>query len=209
MGLIHHLARQARQPSGFFGKLAGMMMARANREGIEWTIELLDIQPTDQVLEVGFGPGLAIEKVAALASQGWVAGLDFSETMLQQAQKRNAAAIATGRVELRQGDVSALPLPYNDDTFTKVFAVNVIYFLKDPLGVLNEFRRVMKPGRRLALYMVAKAEMAKSKITQTGIFTTYTSEEVVRLLTQAGFHGARFETKKEKSRTGICALAEK
>lgn len=54
MGMMHKLAEQARRPSGFFGKLASRVMVRANQEGIEWTIELLDIQPADRVLEIGF-----------------------------------------------------------------------------------------------------------------------------------------------------------
>jgi protein-L-isoaspartate O-methyltransferase len=119
MGLWHRLAQQFRQPTGFLGRLAGFFF-RINLEGIEWTINLLAIQPSDHVLEIGFGPGHGIQQVARLAAQGRVAGVDFSETMLQQASRLNAAAIEAGRVELRLGDASALPYP--DNTFHKVFA---------------------------------------------------------------------------------------
>lgn len=203
---MHTLARQARQPSGFLARLVGLAF-RANQEGINWTIALLDIRPTDHVLELGFGPGLAIEKAAANASQGFVAGVDFSKAMVHQARKRNAAAIAAGRVELRHADASALPYP--DNSFDKVFAANVIYFWQDPLANLKEIQRVMKPAGRLALYLVAKEDMARMKLTQTGVFTLYTGEDVLRLLTQAGFHRAHFKSKAERRRTGVCALAEK
>ncbi len=206
MGLLHTLALQFRRPSGLLGKLAGLLF-RINREGNEWTIGLLEILPTDHVLEIGFGPGLAIQRAAALAMRGRVAGVDFSETMLTQARNRNAAAIAAGRVELKLGDAAALPYP--DDSFDKVFAANVIYFWRDPLAYLREVRRVLKPGGRLALYLIAKEDMAKFKFTQTGVYTLYTGEEVVRLLVQAGFRHARFETRAERLRTGVCALAEK
>ncbi len=206
MGLLHTLALQFRRPSGLLGKLAGLLF-RINREGNEWTIGLLEILPTDHVLEIGFGPGLAIQRAAALAMRGRVAGVDFSETMLTQARKRNAAAIAAGRVELKLGDAAALPYP--DDSFDKVFDANVIYFWRDPLAHLREVRRVLKPGGRLALYLIAKEDMAKFKFTQTGVYTLYTGEEVVRLLVQAGFRHARFETRAERLRTGVCALAEK
>lgn len=206
MGLWHRLAQQFRQPTGFLGRLAGFFF-RINLEGIDWTISLLEIQPTDHVLEIGFGPGHGIQQVARLATQGRVAGVDFSETMLRQASSRNAAAITAGRVELCLGDASALLYP--DNTFHKIFATNVVYFWKNPLANLRELLRVMKPGGRLALYVSAKEDLLKFKVTQTGVYQLYTGDDLVRLLIQAGFHQARFVTKHERHRTGICVLAEK
>lgn len=206
MGLWHRLAQQFRQPTGFLGWLTGFFF-RINLEGIDWTISLLEIQPTDHVLEIGFGPGHGIQQAARLATQGRVAGVDFSETMLQQASRRNAEAIAAGRVELCLSDASVLLYP--DNTFHKVFATNVVYFWKDPLANLQELRRVMKPGGRLALYVIAKEDLLKFKVTQTGVYQLYGGENLVRLLTQAGFRQARFVTKAERHRTGICAFAEK
>jgi ubiquinone/menaquinone biosynthesis C-methylase UbiE len=207
MGLWHKLAQQFRQPSGIVGRVLGFLF-RMNREGIDWTIEQLDIQPTDHVLEIGFGSGLGIQRAASLATQGRVAGVDFSQTMLEQATRRNAAAIDAGLVELCLGDATALLYPEN--TFHKAFATNVIYFWQDPLANLRELHRVMKPGGRLALYVIAKEDLLKLKfITQTGVYQLYTDEDLVRLLTQAGFYQARFVAKPERHRTGICALAEK
>ena len=207
MGLWHRLAQQFRQPSGLLGRLIGFLF-RINREGIDWTINLLEIQPTDHVLEIGFGPGYGIQRAASLATQGRVAGVDFSQTMLKQATDRNAVAIDAGLVELCLGDATALLYPEN--TFHKAFATNVIYFWKDPLAYLRELHRVLKPGGRVALYVIAKEDLLKFKLViQTGVYQLYTGEDLVRLLTQAGFHKARFVTKPERLRTGICALAVK
>ena len=206
MSFWHSLAQQFRQPAGFLGRLAGFFF-RINREGINWTISLLEIQLTDHVLEIGFGPSRGIQQVARIAAQGRVAGVDFSETMLQQALGRNAAAIDAGLVELHLGDASALS--YRDNTFDKVFATNVVYFWNDPLANLQEIRRVMKPGGRLALYVISKDDLLKFKVTQTGVYHLYSGDELTQLLTQSGFHQARFVTKAERHRTGICAVAEK
>lgn len=206
MGLWHKLALQFRQPAGFLGRFAGFFF-RVNLEGIDWTISRLELHTADHVLEIGFGSGYGIQQAARLVTQGRVAGLDFSHTMLQQAFKRNAGTITSGKVDLRLGDASALPYP--DNTFNKVFATNVVYFWEDPARTLREIRRVMKPGGRLALYVISKEDLGKFKVTQTGVYHLYDGEELVSMLMQAEFHAGRFVTKRERHRTGICAIAEK
>jgi cyclopropane fatty-acyl-phospholipid synthase-like methyltransferase len=67
-----------------------------------WTADLLDVQPDDNVLEVGFGNGANIELLAQRASKGCVAGAEISETAIEMASKRNARAISEGRVKLHQ-----------------------------------------------------------------------------------------------------------
>ena len=54
------IAGKFRKPTGIFGRIAGNMMAKGNATEARWTVDLLDIQPGDHVLEVGFGPGVAI-----------------------------------------------------------------------------------------------------------------------------------------------------
>ncbi len=89
MDIKHRLAAQFRQPKGFFGKLAGFIMSRQNREPIKWIISLLDIQPNDHVLEIGFGQGTGITLVSEQALSGRVCGIDISETMVKKARKLN------------------------------------------------------------------------------------------------------------------------
>jgi ubiquinone/menaquinone biosynthesis C-methylase UbiE len=100
-----------RRPSGLAGRLVGFVMASrsSNRERNHRAIDLLQIRDGDRVLEIGFGPGLAIEMAARLAGSGNVVGVDHSEIMLRQASRRNRAAIAAGRVELHLASADALP----------------------------------------------------------------------------------------------------
>jgi len=84
-------------------------MARTNESCGAWVADLLEIGPNDSVLEVGFGPGVTIQRLSKIASAGHVVGIDPSHEMVEQARARNRAAIESGRVDLRRGSVESLP----------------------------------------------------------------------------------------------------
>lgn len=136
-------------PRGIAGWLVGKVMAYENRERIAWTIDRLDVQPEDRVLEIGVGPGLGVEAVARRTVHGWVAGVDRSQTMIGQAGRRNARAIGEGRVELRSASAEALP--YDDEVFDKVVAINSFHHWSDPDRGLAECWRVLKRGGIIAI----------------------------------------------------------
>src|SRR3954468_20765767 len=97
------IASQFRKPSGLLGRLIGNGMARGNEPEARWTIDLLNIQLDTRVLEIGFGPGIAIQYAAKQAPQGHVSGIDYSKTMVRLAHKWNADAIKTGLIDLTYG----------------------------------------------------------------------------------------------------------
>ena len=145
------LVHQFGNPRGLLGRLAGLIMTvrPSNRERILKTIELLDVRPDDCLLEVGFGPGLGIERALQLASRGLVVGVDHSELMLRQAGRRNARALANGQARLLLG--SAERLAEIPTRYDKVFAVNVYLFWDKPVAMLRDLRNVMSPGGVIAL----------------------------------------------------------
>src|SRR5215475_4523611 len=103
------LMRMFGRPEGILGRLGGVIMARVNRDAAVQVIELLDVRPDDKVLEVGFGPGIAIQLLLHRVPAGSVAGVDQSQEMVRQAAARNADALRTRRVDLRYGSVERLP----------------------------------------------------------------------------------------------------
>ena len=201
------LASQIRQPRGLLGRLVGRGMARQNKESNDWTISLLNVQPDDHVLEVGFGPGLAIKSVSQIASKGFVAGIDFSRAMVQQASKLNASEVKAGRVELRNADVYSIP--YDDDSFGKVFAVNVIYLWPNLPSVVSELKRVMKTGGILALYAAPIELVDKMGLRKSLLFTIHKLDDVAGALNKAGFAKVWVETEALSIGTANCVLAEK
>ena len=168
------LLRMFGRPHGLLGRLGGAVMARTNGPYAAWVVDLLDVQPHDAVLDVGFGPGTAIQLLARSAK--CVRGVDPSAEMLRQASARNASAIDAGRVELHKGTADRLPFP--DGCFDKAIATNSMQVWPDAVAGLREIGRVLKSGGRLALAfsshsgqrregvseLVAAAEFADSRI---------------------------------------------
>ena len=130
------------RPQGMLGRFGGIIMARMNQAFTYSVIDLLDIQPNDRVLEIGFGSGMGIQRLAELASTGYIAGIDYSKEMVEQATERNRSAINAGLVDLRQGSVESLP--FEDSTFDKALTVNSMQVWSDAAIGLREIRRVLK-----------------------------------------------------------------
>jgi ubiquinone/menaquinone biosynthesis C-methylase UbiE len=101
-----------------------------------WVSDLLEIRPNDSVLEVGFGPGVVIQRLSKLATAGHVAGIDQSQEMVEQARARNATAIQSGRVDLRHGSVESLP--FDGNSFDKALAINSMQLWPDATTGLRE-----------------------------------------------------------------------
>jgi 2-polyprenyl-3-methyl-5-hydroxy-6-metoxy-1,4-benzoquinol methylase len=183
------LIRMFGRPKGILGRVGGIIMARSNQKCAAWVIDLLDIQPNDSVLEVGFGPGVGIQLLARSASAGYVAGIDYSEEMVEQATARNAKAIERGRVDLRHGSVESSS--FEDNTFDKALAINSMQVWPDAGAGLREMRRVIKPGSGIALGFTPYSGQPKSGLPE--------------MLTAAGFTEVHLVEAEE----GFCALAIK
>jgi SAM-dependent methyltransferase len=132
--IVMALVGQFGHPRGALGNVAGWVMAHrpSNRQRNRWVASLLDVQPTDRVLEIGFGPGLAIADLSQrVGPAGRVYGIDHSDVMLRHATRRNADAIKAGRVTLTLGSVEHLP-PALDGPFDAILAVNSVGFWPAP-----------------------------------------------------------------------------
>ena len=95
------------------------------------------------VLDVGCGPGTITVGLAAAVAPGRVVGLDVQPRVLGQA-RAHAAAHRTANVAFQAGSATALPFP--DGAFDAVFAHTLLEHVREPLAVLREVRRVLRPG---------------------------------------------------------------
>ncbi|GAB4208343.1 MAG: class I SAM-dependent methyltransferase [Coleofasciculaceae cyanobacterium] len=190
LGIVDNLLMQMfGRPKGILGRLGGFILARTKRDFTQWVIHLLEIQPDDKVLEVGFGLGVGIQMLADAVSTGYVAGVDYSTEMVQQAKALNRKAIEAGLVQLQYGSVEALP--FADDTFDKTLAINSMQVWTDVMVGLREMRRVMKVGGKIALGFTPQSGQSSTGLTE--------------MLTKASFTEVRLvETDR-----GFCILATK
>jgi SAM-dependent methyltransferase len=185
MNLWHRIGYQLRHPTGLAGAIAGGVMAVANRRPNTLAIAALEIGPRDHILELGFGPGRAIEQMAVLAPFGKIYGIDQSSVMVAQAARRNARAVRSGRVFLRQGKFNRIPLP--DDSVDKILAVNVVYFWIDAGTVLREMRRVLRPGGLISLYATDASTMRRWKFAGPDTHRHFEADDLVGVLRHGGF----------------------
>ncbi len=127
------------------------------RQARDRCLELAAIQNGEDVLEVAVGTGLAFEKILEVNPSGRNEGIDLTDAMLVRAA-RKAAKSGTNNYRLRIGDAYDLDFP--DDSFD-VLVNNYMFDLlprQDFITVLEEFKRVLRPGGRLAMVNMTKGE---------------------------------------------------
>ncbi len=178
------VGRQQRCPSGIVGQIIGARMVRQHTAETLWTVSLLEIKPTDSILEIGFGAGRAIELAAAQATSGHITGIDLSQAMLRSASRRNARAIKAGRIALRRGD--ATTLPFSNEQFDKILSIHTFYFWSDPFLTLSEIFRVLKPGGRVALTLSTGKEDS-TEATGLERYQDMLEEEIIPHMQRLGF----------------------
>jgi ubiquinone/menaquinone biosynthesis C-methylase UbiE len=178
---------QFHRPTGAVGHVAGWIMGRrsSNVARNRWAVQLLDIQPTDRVIELGCGPGVAIAALAGQAVRGLVVGVDHSQVVINQARRRNRAAVKAGRVRLIQTSVENLSI--TDGPFDAALAVNTVGMWPDPPARLRELAGLLRPGGRIAVVSQPRCPGA------TAATSTAAATELADLLTQAGFEHLRTE----------------
>jgi ubiquinone/menaquinone biosynthesis C-methylase UbiE len=146
--------------------------------------EHLAVQPTDRVLEIGFGHGRTLDRVGRQLTAGFAAGVDLSETMVRMTARRCRGLVTAGRVTLHQGDSTRLPFP--DGHFNKAYSVHTLYFWSHPEEHLREIHRVLCSAGQLALGFHTDEAPSVRDFPDT-VYRFYSQAKVIMQLRSAGF----------------------
>jgi len=193
---------QCQEPRGWFGRLTLHRMNKSHSKLTDWGLSHLTIQPEFIILDVGCGGGRTISKLAALATGGKVFGVDYSAESVDVSQKLNAQAIQEGRVDVRQAAVSQLP--FEENTFDLITAVETHFWWPDLPNDLKEVFRVTKSGGQLAIIAevykgatAAASRLVEKFAAKTGL-QMLTPDEHRDLLRNAGYGDIQITAVSEK-----------
>jgi ubiquinone/menaquinone biosynthesis C-methylase UbiE len=177
----------------------------------DWGLEHISIENHHTVLDIGCGGGRTVSKLAAMATQGKVYGVDYSDQSVAATKRTNARWIDPGRVEIRHGAVSQLPFP--DGVFDLATAVETHFWWPNLPGDMREVFRVLKPGGTLIciaeIYKGANtmaAKLAEKYAPRTGM-TLLSVDEHHELFRNAGY--LNVQVIEERDKGWICGLGGK
>ena len=183
MGLLKSFFSQCARPEGTLGRAMLCFMNYTHAPLTNWGLKLVHVQDGWTMLDVGCGGGFTIRRLLNRSKDAQVYGIDISEESVTKARKVNADVLDK-QVYVTQG--SAEQLPYSDEMFDLVTAVETLYFWPNLPDCLQEVRRVLKPGGKFAIMV----EVVDSDSKWTSIvegMTAYTPEQLKTLLDDAGF----------------------
>jgi len=128
-----------------YAKIYDRIFGKVFHEGRQSVIRNLDVQPDEEILEVGVGTGLALPMYPRHCR---IVGIDFSEGMLEQAKQR-VIEHRMDHVQLHRMDAGAME--FKDDSFDTVVAAYVVTAVPDYRKVVSEMIRVCRPGGRIIM----------------------------------------------------------
>ena len=127
------------------GKAGAEMLDRMNdshAEVTKWAFDFFEIDPNDNVLDIGCGGGAALARLSKMIPNGCLTGIDYSKVSVEESTKFNRACIDSGRMKILEGSVDSLPFDNNE--FSKIVTVESFYFWPTPIESLKEVHRVLK-----------------------------------------------------------------
>lgn len=204
-----YVIRQCRMPVGLLGRLVLYLMNHTHANLTSWGLEHV-VVPRDAVaLDIGCGGGRTVQRLADMADQGKVFGIDYAETAVSAASALNATGIASGRVDIQQATVSQLP--FTPNTFHLVTAIETHHYWPNHVHDLREIYRVLKPGGSLVLIAEAFRGQrfdALNGLTMKFLGARYlTAGEHSKLLEDAGYLGVQVAV--DRKRGWLCVSGRK
>ena len=192
MGLLKSFFSQCARPEGKLGRVMLSFMNYTHAPLTNWGLKLVDVQDGWTMLDIGCGGGATLQRLLKRSQDAKVYGIDISEESVAKAKKVNAEVLDK-QVFVTLG--SAEKLPYEDEKFDLVTAVETVYFWPNLPNCLQEVRRVLKSGGKFAILVEVVDSDSKWTNVVEGM-TAYSPEDLKKLLNEAGLTQTEIHRKK-------------
>ena len=198
---LQAIASQLKLPTGEKGIEMGNMMNETNINMTKHSIQNLNISAANKILELGHGNAGHVEFLFEQTENLKYYGLEMSELMFQEARQINRNFVSQKQAFFSLYDGNAVP--FEDESFDKIFTVNTIYFWQKPEELLSEIYRVLKSNGNFCLTFAEEDFMKKLPFTQFE-FELYSTAKAQQLIEKTAFQMVYTETQTEKvkSKTG-------
>jgi SAM-dependent methyltransferase len=207
--LALYILNQVRKPDRGMGRLFLWIMNLSHSSLTDWGLQHVRVEKDFSVLDVGCGGGRTVQKLAAMTTQGMVHGIDYANGSVAASRAKNAELIGAGRVEIKQASVSQLPFP--EDKFNVVTAVETQYYWPDLPKDMREILRVLKPGGTLVIIAESYKKGARENLQRPAMkllrSTTPGVEDQRALFSEAGY--TEIQIFEERAKGWICAVGKK
>ncbi|UWZ83465.1 class I SAM-dependent methyltransferase [Occallatibacter riparius] len=205
-----YMMRQVRKPSRWLGRFMANTMNKSHSTLTDWGLTHVEIRDHDTILDIGCGGGRTLNKLAHLAAQGSVYGVDYAQGSLAASRAYNRELVEQSRVQLEQASVSKLPFPA--DKFDLITAIETQYYWPDLPGDLREVLRVLKPGGKLVIiaesYKSGRFEWMEGPLMRVLLGACRLSPADQReLFANAGYVNVQFS--EERNKGWICVVGTK
>jgi ubiquinone/menaquinone biosynthesis C-methylase UbiE len=205
MAISKLVANQLGNPTGIFSKLAALIWNRRNAALNDTVFDLLELEPTDRVLDIGFGGGYLLYRMAKRVTNGCIAGVDISPAMVADAQKRYQTIIRSGKLELKCGSVEALPYP--DQHFTKASSINSIFYWQNIEKGLSEMQRVLEKKGKAVVCFTEKGSIEKKGFAKE--IKLFEGGDIDEMLKESGFCDTEVLSFVDQYRQFTCIIARR
>jgi len=180
-----NLGDQYQCPTGPKGRLVAAQMNRHHAKLTLWGLTKVNVGSNFEILDVGCGGGKTLSRLAKLAPQGKVYGIDYSRDMVKFSRKINKALIAQKRVKIIEGSVEKIAFAIS--FFDLVTAFETYYFWPNLPDAFKEIHRVLKIGGKLLLVNELKFEVTSAKVIEETRVKLYPLQESQATMQSVGF----------------------
>ena len=183
MSLARYISRQLSNPSGIGGKLICSVMNVQNIPLYNETTRLLALSNTDNVLDIGCGNGYVLNMLANEYGCRFI-GIDISESIIENASRRCNRFVKSNKLAFYCQNADSMS--FADNSFSKVYTINTIYFWENLNKTMQEIWRVLKSNGVFINTLFSNETLSSFSHTKYG-YKRFTVEELINTGNNLGF----------------------